>query len=99
MSPTDRAEGDDPRVLVLRLAIETDEEARELERALVKARATELSEVRRQELRYTAGYGDETSREVMGEVGRLARLRHDLLTRLIDELLSAEGRRERDRLA
>ena len=31
--------------------IESDEEARELERALVKARATELSEVRRQDLR------------------------------------------------
>ena len=99
MSPTDHTEGDDPRVLVLRLAIESDEEASELERALVKARATELSEVRRQDLRYTAGYGDDTSREVMGEVGRLARLRHDLLTRLIDELLGAEGRRERDRLA
>ena len=76
------AEGDVPRVLSLRLAIESDEELAELERALVKARATELAEVRRQDLRLTAGYGDETSRGVMDEVGRLAQLRHDLLVRL-----------------
>jgi hypothetical protein len=94
-----KIEGDEPRVLSLRLAIDSDEELRELERALVKARATELAEVRRQDLRLTAGYGDETSRGTMNEVGRLAQLRHDLIVRLIDELKSAAGRAERDRLA
>jgi hypothetical protein len=90
-------EGGVPDVLTLRLPIASDEELAELERALVKARATELAEVRRQDLRLTAGYGDETSRDVMDEVGRLAQLRHELLTRLIDELRSAAGRAERDR--
>jgi len=94
-----KIEGDVPRVLTLRLPIEGDEELAELERALVKARATELAEVRRQNLRLNAGYGDETSRGVMDEVGRLAQLRHDLIVRLIDELKSAAGRAERDRLA
>ena len=94
-----KIEGDVPRVLTLRLPIESDEELDELERALVKARATELAEVRRQNLRLNAGYGDETSRGVMDEVGRLAQLRHDLIVRLIDELKSAAGRAERDRLA
>ncbi len=94
-----RAEGDEPRVLSLRLSIDSDEELRELERALVKARATELAEVRRQDLRHTAGYGDTTKRETMGEVARLAQLRHDLVVRLIDELKIAAGRAERERLA
>jgi hypothetical protein len=94
-----RPEGDVPRVLSLRLSIDGDEELRELERALVKARATELAEVRRQDLRHTAGYGDTTKRETMGEVARLAQVRHDLIVRLIDELKSAAGRAERERLA
>lgn len=94
-----RAEGDAPRVLSLQLSIDSDEELRELERALVKARATELAEVRRQDLRHTAGYGDTTKRETMDDVARLARVRHDLIVRLIDELKVAAGRAERDRLA
>ena len=73
-----------PREIELRLAIETDEELDELERVLLKARATELAEVRRQDLRHTAGYGDETGREVMGETGRLARVRYDVLSRLVE---------------
>ena len=79
------------RELDLRLPIESDEELDGLEKALLKARATELAEVRRQGLRYTAGYGDETSREVMSETGRLAQVRFDVLTKLLEAL-----RRERD---
>jgi ubiquinone/menaquinone biosynthesis C-methylase UbiE len=81
---------DAPREVELRLTVESDAALDELERVLLKARATELAEVRRQDLRHTAGYGDATSREVMGETGRTARLRYELLTRLIEAI-----RRER----
>jgi hypothetical protein len=81
------------RELELRLTIGSDEELDELEKALLKARATELSEVRRQNLRFTAGYGDATSRDVMGEVGRLAEARYDVLSRLIEAIGRARGTR------
>jgi len=74
------------RQLDLHLTVGSDEEVDELEKVLLKARATELSEVRRQNLRLTAGYGDATSRDVMDEVGRLAQVRYDMLTRLIEAL-------------
>jgi hypothetical protein len=77
------------REVDLHLAIRSDEELDELEKALLKARATELAEVRRQNLRFTAGYGDSTSRDTMGEVGRLAQIRYDVLSRLLDELRKA----------
>ena len=76
----------DPREIELRLTVESDAALDELERVLLKARATELAEVRRQDLRHTAGYGDTTSRDVMGQTGRSARLRYDLLTRLIEAI-------------
>jgi hypothetical protein len=79
------------RELELRLAVGSDEELDELEKALLKARATELAEVRRQNLRFTAGYGDATSRDVMDEVGRLAQVRYDLLTALIEAISRARG--------
>lgn len=79
----------EPRELELRLAVGSDEEIDELERALLKARATELAEVRRQNLRFTAGYGDATSRAVMDEVGRMAQVRYDVLSRLLEALRKA----------
>ena len=79
------------RELELRVAVGSDEELDELEKALLKARATELAEVRRQNLRFTAGYGDATSRDVMDEVGRLAQVRYDLLTALIEAISRARG--------
>jgi hypothetical protein len=77
---------DRPRVIDLHLELAGDEELDELERALVKARATELGEVRRRRVRLTAGYGDATTRDVLDDEGRRAQLRHDALTRLIDAL-------------
>jgi hypothetical protein len=79
----------EPRELELRLAVGSDEELAELEKALLKARATELAEVRRQNLRFTAGYGDATGRDVMDEVGRLAQVRYDVLSRLLKALRNA----------
>lgn len=79
------------RTIEIQIEIETDEELAELERALLKARATELGEVRRRQVRLTAGYGDATTREVMDDEGRRAEIRHRLLTRLLDALERARS--------
>ena len=73
------------RSVELRLELD-DEELDELERALLKARAAELTEVRRRQVRFTAGYGDATTREVLDDEGRRAQLRHDALTKLLEAL-------------
>ena len=69
----------------------TDGELEELERALLKARATELGEVRRRDIRLTAGYGDDTTRDVLDDESRRARIRHEVLTRLIEALRVARA--------
>ena len=63
-----------------------DEEVAELERALLKARATELTEVRRRQVRFTAGYGDATTREVLDDEGRRAQIRYDVLTKMLEAI-------------
>jgi hypothetical protein len=73
------------KTIELRLDL-TDDELAELERVLLKARATELGEVRRRQIRYTAGYGDATTRRMLDEEGDRAQLRHDVLAKLIDAL-------------
>jgi hypothetical protein len=77
------------RTVELRLDV-TDEELAELERALLKARAAELGEARRRNVRFTAGYGDATTREVLDDEGRRAEIRHEMLSRVI-EALRASG--------
>lgn len=71
--------------LIIDLAVgETDRDA--LRQALLRARATELAEVRRLEVRLSAGYGDGTTRAAMaGELDR-ARRRLAMLERLLDEI-------------
>jgi hypothetical protein len=64
----------------------------QLRPALLRARATELGEVRRRHVRLTAGYGDDTNRAVMDDEGDRAQARHDAL----DALLDAVERAERD---
>ena len=61
----------------------------DLERALLRARATELAEIRRRNVRLTAGYGDATTREVMDDEGRAAQRRFDALTAVLDALRGA----------
>ena len=78
----------DRRQLRLDLELDTEEFA-ELERALLKARAAELGEVRRRQVRFTAGYGDATTRDVLDDEGRRAQLRYDALSRLLDALREA----------
>lgn len=82
---------DATRTVDLHLELADDEELAELERALLKARATELGELRRRDVRLTAGYGDETTRDVLDDEGRRARIRHTALTKLIDVLRRSAG--------
>jgi len=82
---------DGTRTIDLHLEVGSDEELEELERALLKARATELTEVRRRGIRLTAGYGDSTNRDVLGDEGRRAQVRHDVLSRLLDALSRSTG--------
>ena len=76
---------EDSRAIDLHLELADDEE---LERALLKAKATELGEVRRRDIRLTAGYGDATTRDVLDDESRRARIRHDVLGKVLDALRS-----------
>ena len=84
---------DTTRGIDLHLEVADDEELDALERALLKARATELGEVRRRDIRLTAGYGDATTRDVLDDESRRARIRHDVLGKLIDAVQAARGER------
>lgn len=76
----------------LEVHAETDEELEALEQALLRARASELSEVRRHQGRLVAGYGDATTRETMtGEAGR-AELRRTMLDRVLEALRATRSR-------
>ena len=76
----------DPLTLHLRL---DDDALEDLERALLRARASELAEVRRRNVRLSAGYGDATTREVMDDEGRAAQRRFDALTAVLEALREA----------
>ena len=78
------------RTIEVRLDL-TDNELAELERVLLKARATELGEVRRRQIRLSAGYGDPTTRRVLDDEADRAHLRHELLSRLLDALRDRYG--------
>ena len=80
--------------LHIALSFTSDEELDELERALLKARAAELSEVRRRQTRLIAGYGDGTSRDVMDDESRRAQVRYDALTTLLEALRAARAETE-----
>ncbi len=82
---------DPPGSIDLHLDVSDHDELDELERALLKARATELGEVRRRDIRLTAGYGDATTRDVLDDESRRARVRHDVLGKLLDALREARG--------
>lgn len=78
-----------PTSLTLRLDLASGEALDALERALLRARASELSEVRRRGVRLTAGYGDPTARDVMDDEARRAQAAHDALTALLDAFRTA----------
>ena len=78
------------RTIEFRLDL-TDDELAELERVLLKARATELGEVRRRQIRLGAGYGDSTTREVLDDEADRAQLRHDVLSKVLEGLRTVPG--------
>jgi hypothetical protein len=81
-----RMPNNDARALTLTVRIDSPDELAALEQALLRARATELAEVRRNQVRLGAGYGDATTRDAMtGEAAR-ANLRHAMLDRLVRAL-------------
>lgn len=88
MPDNDRV-GSPPRRLAIELELPSEEALDELERALLKARATELSEVRRRNVRLTAGDGDATTRAAMDDEGRRAQVRYDALSALLDAVARA----------
>ena len=69
----------------LRLSLDADA-LDALESALLRARAAELSEVRRRNVRLTAGYGDATARDVMDDEARRAQDRYDALTAVLESV-------------
>lgn len=78
----------DPARRTIHLEIEaaSDDEVEALEQALLRARATELGEVRRRQVRLSAGYGDATTRDSMSDEGTRAHLRWTMLDRLVAAL-------------
>jgi hypothetical protein len=79
----------DRNVIRLEVEVDSDAELAALEQALLRARAAELTEVRRRDVRLVAGYGDATTREAMTGEGAAATLRHSMLDRLLAALRSA----------
>ena len=87
----DASVDDSSRAIDLHVELADDEELEELERALLKARATELGGFRRRDIRLTAGYGDATTRDVLDDERRRARIRYDVLSKLLGALRSGRG--------
>jgi hypothetical protein len=63
--------------------IDSEAERVALEQALLRARASELGEVRRRNVRHITGYGDATTRDAMSSEGDRAQLRWTMLDRLL----------------
>jgi hypothetical protein len=76
----------DERLTALPIRIDSAEERAALEQALLRARATELGEVRRRNVRLVTGYGDATSRDAMSGEADRAQLRWTMLDRLLAAL-------------
>ncbi|HEY7970424.1 MAG TPA: hypothetical protein VID95_10550 [Candidatus Limnocylindrales bacterium] len=72
-----------PSVLRLEVPIVDDDDRRILRGALLKARATELSELQRRAGRHNLGYGTDSARESMDDETRSLRRRIELLDALI----------------
>jgi hypothetical protein len=76
-------------VLRLEISIKSAEELAALEGALIAARATELSQIRRRGLRHELGYGSDSARETMTDEVDQAERRHAMLDRLLTALKEA----------
>ena len=76
----------------IRIPIDGDDDRSALEQALLRARATELAEVRRNQVRLGAGYGDDSNRSTMTDEARRAQMRWTMLDRLVTALPATETR-------
>jgi hypothetical protein len=85
VSPEDRSR----RVLRLEVPIESDDEVAALEGALLAARASELSQMRRRGDRLAFGYGTDSARETMTDEVDQAERRWTMLDRLLASLKGA----------
>ena len=83
------SEPEGKRVLRLEIPIESDEEVAALEGALIAARATELSQIRRRGTRHALGYGSDSARETMTDEVDQAERRHAMLDRVLTALKEA----------
>jgi hypothetical protein len=79
------------RVLRLEVPIESDDELAALEGALLAARATERSQVRRRSDRLWFGYGSDSARETMNDEVDQAQLRETMLDRLLTTIKEASA--------
>jgi hypothetical protein len=77
------------RVLRLEIPIESEEELAALEGALIAARATQLSQIRRRGMRHALGYGTDSARETMTDEVDQAERRHQMLDRVVSALRAA----------
>jgi hypothetical protein len=82
---------DDGASLELRVRVDDPAERDALEQALLRARAGELAEVRRNQVRLGAGYGDDTTRDTMTDQQAMAHRRWTMLDRLLAALRAGEG--------
>jgi hypothetical protein len=85
------------RVVRLEIPIETEEELAALEGALLAARASELSQMRRRGDRQAFGYGSDSARETMSDEVDRAERRWTMLDRLLTALkVSPSGSQDAD---
>jgi hypothetical protein len=84
------------RVLHVEIPIESDEEVAALEGALLAARASELSQMRRRGDRLAFGYGTDSARETMSDDVAQAQRRWTMLDRLLASLRTARSGEDAD---
>jgi len=77
------------RTLRLEIPIDSDDQLTALEGALIAARATELSQIRRRGVRHAMGYGSDSARETMTDEADQAERRHEMLDRMLTALKDA----------
>ena len=80
----------DSRRIWLDVTIESDDDLAALEGALLAARATELSQMRRRGDRLAFGYGSDSARESMSAEVDQAERRWTMLGRLLESLRAAK---------
>ncbi len=76
----------------IRLDVTSDDDLDALEGALLAARASELSQVKRRGARHSFGYGSDSARETMSDEVDHHERRWALLDRLIGAIREARGR-------